>query len=188
MSNISITSISRDGNAAKYIKFIPVDIYKQFIYKAMPQIIINMFFSIIILILTKLVFIEFNFIYLIFIFIIANLFNIINSELMVLVDLYRPNLKWKAEYEAVKNDNKLFQYVLTIVIILILVYFNKIFAELNLNISCLLIIFILIIFIFIINIIIKKNINKLLKKIKNNKYKKIKIIYKYYFYFFNYLY
>ena len=167
MSNISITSISREGNAAKYLKFIPVDLYKQFIYKSAPQIIINMFFSIIIIILIKLIFNEFNFIYLIFIFIIANLFNIINSELMVLVDLYRPNLKWKAEYEAVKNDNKLFQYVLTVFIILILIYFNKIFKESNINISCLLIILILFIFIFIINILIKKNINKLFKKINN---------------------
>lgn len=167
MSNISITALSRDGNSANYMKFIPIDFYKQFIYKSIPQIIINMFFSIIILILIKLIFVEFNFIYLFFIFIISNLLNIINSELMVLVDFYKPNLKWKAEYETVKNDNKLFQYVLTIFIILILVYFNKIFKDLNLNISCFLIILILVLLIFIINKIIKININKLFEKINN---------------------
>ncbi len=167
MSNISITALSREGNSANYMKFIPIDFYKQFIYKSIPQIIINMFFSIIILILIKLIFVEFNFIYLFFIFIISNLLNIINSELMVLVDFYKPNLKWKTEYETVKNDNKLFQYVLTIFIILILVYFNKIFKDLNLNISCFLIILILVLLIFIINKIIKININKLFKKINN---------------------
>lgn len=167
MSNISITALSRDGNSANYMKFIPIDFYKQFIYKSIPQIIINMFFSIIILILIKLIFVEFNFIYLFFIFIISNLLNIINSELMVLVDFYKPNLKWKTEYETVKNDNKLFQYVLTIFIILILVYFNKIFKDFNLNISCFLIILILVLLIFIINKIIKININKLFKKINN---------------------
>lgn len=167
MSNISITALSRDGNSANYMKFIPIDFYKQFIYKSIPQIIINMFFSIIILILIKLIFVEFNFIYLFFIFIISNLLNIINSELMVLVDFYKPNLKWKTEYETVKNDNKLFQYVLTIFIILILVYFNKIFKDLNLNISCFLIILILVLLIFIINKIIKININKLFEKINN---------------------
>lgn len=167
MSNISITALSRDGNSANYMKFIPIDFYKQFIYKSIPQIIINMFFSIIILILIKLIFVEFNFIYLFFIFIISNLLNIINSELMVLVDFYKPNLKWKTEYETVKNDNKLFQYVLTIFIILILVYFNKIFKDFNLNISCFLIILILVLLIFIINKIIKININKLFEKINN---------------------
>ena len=86
---------------------------------------------------------------------------------MVLVDFYKPNLKWKTEYETVKNDNKLFQYVLTIFIILILVYFNKIFKDLNLNISCFLIILILVLLIFIINKIIKININKLFEKINN---------------------
>ena len=61
MSNISITALSREGNSANYMKFIPIDFYKQFIYKSIPQIIINMFFSIIILILIKLIFVEFNF-------------------------------------------------------------------------------------------------------------------------------
>ena len=167
ISNVSITSISREGKNANYMKFIPVSFYKQFIYKSIPQIIINMFLTLIILILLKVILPEFNLIYLFLIFIISNLFNIINSELMVVVDLYKPNLNWKADYEAIKNNNKLFQYVLTILIILILIYFNKIFDKLNLIISCLLIILILIILIFIINKIIKININKLFKKINN---------------------
>lgn len=167
ISNVSITSISREGKNANYMKFIPVSFFKQFIYKSIPQIIINMFLTLIILILLKVIFPEFNLIYLFLIFIISNLFNIINSELMVVVDLYKPNLNWKVEYEAIKNNNKLFQYVLTILIILILIYFNKIFDKLNLIISCLLIILILIILIFIINKIIKININKLFKKINN---------------------
>lgn len=167
ISNVSITSISREGKNANYMKFIPVSFYKQFIYKSIPQIIINMLLTFVILILLKVILPEFNLIYLFLIFIISNLFNIINSELMVVVDLYKPNLNWKADYEAIKNNNKLFQYVLTILIILILIYFNKIFDKLNLIISCLLIILILIILIFIINIIIKININKLFKKINN---------------------
>lgn len=167
ISNVSITSISREGKSANYMKFIPVSFFKQFIYKSIPQIIINMLLTFVILILLKVILPEFNLIYLFLIFIIANLFNIINSELMVVVDLYKPNLNWKADYEAIKNNNKLFQYVLTILIILILIYFNKIFDKLNLIISCLLIILILIILIFIINKIIKININKLFKKINN---------------------
>ena len=91
----------------------------------------------------------------------------INAELMVVVDFYKPNLNWKAEYEAVKSNNKIFQYALAIGIVLILIYFNKIFANYNIIESCLLIIIILLIFILIINKIIKRNINKLFKKINN---------------------
>ena len=165
MSNISITAISREGKNAIYMKYLPVDFYKQFIYKNIPQIFVNNILIIIILILVKFIFPEFNLIYLFLTFIIANLFNIINSELMLVVDLYKPNLNWKSDYEAVKSNNKIFQYVLTILIILLLVYFNNIFSELNLNTSCLLIILILIILILIINKIIKLNIKKLFKKI-----------------------
>lgn len=164
--NISITSISREGKDAIYMKIIPVDYFKQFIYKSIPQILINGIVILIILIFIKIIFPSFENIYLLFIFILANLFSIINSKLMVLVDLNKPNLNWKADYEAIKqNNNKLFQYVLTILIILILVYFNKIFVDINLNISCILMIAILIFINFIINKIIKLNIKKLFKKI-----------------------
>ena len=166
MSNISISAISREGKNARLMKYIPVDFYKQFIYKTIPQILLNNILIIIILILTKLIFPEFQIIYLIYIFILANLFNIINSKLMVLVDLSRPNLNWKIDYEAIKNNNnKLFQYVLTIIIILILIYFNKVFSDVNLNFACILIFIILNILIIVINKIIKINIKKLFSKI-----------------------
>ena len=165
VSNISITAISREGRDASFMKYIPVDFYKQFVYKSMPQIFINMILIFIILIVLKLIFPLFNFINLLFLFILANLLNILNSNLMLLVDLYRPNLDWKIEYEAVKSDNKIFQYVLTIIIILLLVYFYKIFSDINLNLACLYITFILIALIFILSKIIKFNINKLFNKI-----------------------
>ena len=166
MSNISISAISREGKNARLMKYIPVDFYKQFIYKTIPQILLNNILIIIILILTKLIFPEFQIIYLIYIFILANLFNIINSKLMVLVDLSRPNLNWKIDYEAIKNNNnKLFQYVLTIIIILILIYFNKVFSDVNLNFACILIFISLNILIIVINKIIKINIKKLFSKI-----------------------
>lgn len=165
ISNISINSISREGKDAIYMKFIPIDFYKQFVYKATPQIIVNMVLIFIILILIKSIFPEINFIYLFLIFILANLFNIINSKIMVFVDFIRPNLNWKSEYEALGNNNKLFQYVLTIIIILILTYFNKIFSNIEIIKSCIFMILILIITILIINKIIKINIKNLFKKI-----------------------
>ena len=165
ISNISISSISREGKDSIYMKFIPIDFYKQFVYKATPQIIVNMVLIFIILILIKFIFPEINFIYLFLIFILANLFNIIYSKIMVFVDFIRSNLNWKSEYEALGNNNKLFQYVLTIIIILILTYFNKIFSNIEIIKSCIFMILILIITILIINKIIKINIKNLFKKI-----------------------
>lgn len=167
VSNISITAISREGKNVNYMKFIPVDFYKQFIYKSLPQIIINSILIFVILILIKFIFPEFNLIYLFLIFIISNLLNIAGSELMVVVDLWRPNLNWKADYEAAKSNNKLFQYGFAIIIILFIVYFYKIFKDINLMLACCLILFILFIFVFLLNLIIKFNINKLFNKINN---------------------
>lgn len=168
LSNISITAVSRDGKNAEYImKSIPIDYYKQFVYKTKPQIYVNFLLSIACLLLIKLVLPEFKFIHLLFILVIYNLINIINSILMVLVDLLKPNLNWNSEYEIFKqSNNKLFQYVFTIMIILLLVYFKRLFYKINLNISCSLIIIILILLLLIINKIIKLNIDKFYKKIK----------------------
>lgn len=165
ISNISITSISREGKGAFYMKFLPIDWYKQIIYKSTPQIVINSVLITFILVLAKLIFIKLQIIHLLLIFIISNIINIISSELMVVVDLNKPNLKWNADYEAIKQNNKLFQYVLTILIILILVYFNKIFSDVELNIACSAIIIILLILMFIINKVIRINVKKMYKKI-----------------------
>ncbi len=167
ISNISITSISREGIGAYYMKSLPIDFYKQYIYKTIPQIIINAILISIILIFVKLVLPIFSFANLLLTFVLANLLNILNSELMVLVDLYRPNLNWKEYYEAVsQNNNKLFQYVLTIVIILALVYFKDTFSDLKLEVAGILIMAVIIFIIFIINIIVRTNIKKLYKNIK----------------------
>ena len=167
ISNISITAISREGKNANYLKFIPVDLFKQFIYKSVPQIIINNILILFILILIKIILPKFDLIYLFLIFIISNLFNIINSELMVLVDLWRPNLNWKSDYEATKSNNKIFQYGFSVISILILVYFYKVLKDIKLIYSCLLIISILFVFILLFNKIIKININKFFNKINN---------------------
>lgn len=165
-SSISISAISREGKSAIFMKFIPIDFYKQFIYKTIPQILVNMICIFIIIILIKLLFPSFDYIYLLFLFILANLFNIINSKIMVLLNLIRPNLNWKSENEAMQQKGiKIFQYSVTIIIILLLVYFYRIFYDVNLILGCCLIALVLIIFNLILNKIIKININKLFKKV-----------------------
>ena len=166
LSNISISAISREGKNSIYMKFLPIDFYKQFLYKSLPQILLNTILILIIIIIVKIIFPIFELSNLLFLFIIANLLNILNSNLMVLVDLIRPNLNWNADYEAIKNNNnKLYQYFLTIIIILFLKYLYEIFKNIKLLNANFLIIIIFTIIILVINKLIKMNIEKLFKKI-----------------------
>ena len=96
------------------------------------------------------------------------LVNILNSNIMVIVDLKRPILNWKNEYEVIKqNSNKFFQYVYTICIVLILMYMVNIFKDINFNIAIIAISIILMIFILLVNVYVKNQIkkNKLFKNI-----------------------
>ena len=87
--------------------------------------------------------------------------------ILVVIDLINPKLNWDAEYQAIKqNNNKIYQYVISIIIILILLYFSKILSDMNLNMACSIIILILLIIIIFGNILVKKNAVKLYKKIK----------------------
>ena len=166
-SNIAITSISRDGKNAILMKYIPIDLYKQFLYKLVPQFIMNLILIIFVLIIEKIILPKTSLLIMLFIFIIANLLNIINDTLLILVDFVRPNLNWDSDYEAMKgNKNKIFQYVITIFVILLIVYFSNIFSEINIKLACLLIICILTIFIILSNIIIRRSILKIFKKIE----------------------
>jgi ABC-2 type transport system permease protein len=166
ISNISLTAISREGKNALFIKYIPIELYQQFLYKNIPQILLNLLVSIIVLGLILYVVPSINILYLFMVFIISILINLINSYLMLVVDLRRPNLDWDTEYSVVKkSDNKLFQYVLMIINILFLMYIAKIFSDVNIFISLIGEIIIFTIIFIIIDRCIKKWQNKLFNKI-----------------------
>lgn len=163
---LSLTAISRDGKDAVVMKYVPISLYKQYLWKNIPQILINTFaiIGMIAVIATNIP--KISILYYFVGFVISMLLNIINSFLMVIVDLRKPNLNWITETSAIKdNGNKLYQYVTTIIISLLLIYFTKIFENINIKISLCAIIFILIFILLIINILVKKNINKLFEKI-----------------------
>lgn len=165
-SNISLTTITRKGKNAVFIKYIPIDFYKQFLLLNIPQILFNNISIIIILIIMKCLIPSISILGILMLFVLANLLNIINSFILLIVDFKRPNLNWNNETTAIKeNSNKLFQYILTIIIILLLIYLNKIFNKINFILSIILTIIIFTIIIIIINLYIKKNIKKLFRKI-----------------------
>ena len=167
MSITSLTAISREGKQAIVMKYLPISYYKQFIYKGIPQIFINMISIIVILSLVFICIPSINVLTKIIMFILAILLNIINSYSMLIVDLIRPKLEWDTEYEVFKqNNNKIFQYAFSVIIILLLMYFNNIFKDVEINTALMITSLILLILIILILFIVKKIENKLLNKIK----------------------
>lgn len=158
-NNISITSISRFGKEANRIKAFPISFKRQFILKNVPQIALNTVTILIISILAYNVYPSMNIWHLIVLFITAMAVNKSMSYLMVLADCKKPNLTWNNEMEVVKqNNNKLFQYVVTIGEILIIMYLSSVLTEINMGImkSILIIMLVQIIIFAIINTIVLK--------------------------------
>ncbi len=166
IGNLSITAISREGKNATVMKYIPVSLFKQFIWKNIPQILINIIPIIGMVVVVSNNIPKIPIWYYIIGVLIAIILNLINSFLMVIVDLRKPNLDWVVETSPLKdNGNKLYQYVTTIIIVLLLMYFTRIFSNVNIIISLSCIIGILSVVLVSIIIYIKKNIDKLFKKI-----------------------
>ena len=166
MSPASLTAISREGKNAMFMKYIPISFYKQFIYKGIPQVFINTISIVVLLAIVHFAIPSISINYIFMMFILAMLLNIINSYSMLIVDLIRPKLEWDTEYAVLKqNNNKIFQYVFTVLFILLLIYLNKILYDNNLDISILVTGIIFTVIIVIINIFAKIKQKKLFEKI-----------------------
>ena len=162
----SITSFSREGKNAYIMKLLPISLYKQFMYKNIPQIFFNIVSSIIILTVINFQIPMIGIKYILVIFILSALITIINSFILCLIDLRMPRLEWDAEYEILKNNkNKLLQYALIVFNILFLMFINRLFERHDLNKSLIFFTLFLIIILFIFNILISKYKNKLFNKI-----------------------
>ena len=166
LSSISLTAISREGKNAIFMKYIPVSYYKQFLYKNVLQVVLNIIVSLIILFIIYYYIPKIGLLNILLIFIISIFINLINSYLMLLIDLKRPYLNWTSEHSVVKkNDNKSFQYALTIILILVYMYLSNIFKNVNVIITLIIEIFIFMITFIIIDRIVKKKSNQLFNNI-----------------------
>lgn len=166
ISPASLTSISRDGKNASFMKYIPISYFRQILYKGLPQIFINSISVIIIVGILYYAFPSIGIVNVLLVFISSMILNVLNSYSMIIVDLLNPKLEWDSEYEILKqNNNRYFQYAFTVIVILILVYLNKVLEGINLNLA-IIITSIVFLFILIIELIlIKIRENKLMKKI-----------------------
>lgn len=128
---ISITAISRDGENAVFMKYIPVSLYKQYMYKIIPNIIMNIVTIIITLGMAEYL-LNLPAITLIALFVVATIMGILQSIAMIIIDLKRPKLNWDSEYAVAKqNLNLVFPVLLSMVNIVILVGFVYLLKNIN---------------------------------------------------------
>ena len=128
---ISITAISRDGENAVFMKYIPVSLYKQYMYKIIPNIIMNIVTIIVTLGIAQYL-LNLPIMTLIALFVVATIMGIFQSIVMIIVDLKRPKLNWDSEYAVAKqNLNLVFPVLLAMVNIVILVGFVYLLKDIN---------------------------------------------------------
>lgn len=132
MSYTSVTAVSRDGQNAVFMKYIPVSYYKQIQYKAMPAILLNGIMIGLTLLILYAIIPNLGIITYLSVFVIAMLLNILQSQLMVVVDLKRPKLEWTTEYAVVKqNMNMIFTFFSAFAIIGIIIIMATLIGNLS---------------------------------------------------------
>lgn len=165
MLYVAPTVISRDGQNAIFMKYIPISYYKQLIYKGIP----NIFFGTI----TSTIVIAFIYIlakpsllFLLTVFIINLILLILQTLLMELVDLRKPKLEWTTEYAVVKqNLNLLWPVVLNLLEIGIILIISILLDFTNYLLTAIILIVIHIIITYFVNKYMYKNQNELFNKI-----------------------
>ena len=165
MIYIAVTAISRDGQSAKFMKYIPVPLYKQVRYKIIPSVLINIIPIVICAVGAGYLF-KNNIIEIVIISVIAIILAIVESYVMMIVDLKRPKLEWDTEYVVVKqNMNMVFQIVFVLIVLGVIVYLAQVLETVSIPLSLLIMMVLAILPVCIIDKVIKKKENKLFEKI-----------------------
>ena len=99
-------------------------------------------------------------------FVIGMLLNIIYSYILLLIDLKRPQLNNENEISVIQqNDNKLFKYIVTAIICVILWYLQQITKEVQIDAAIYIEIAVFLVILLILEFIINKKKDKLYAKI-----------------------
>ena len=161
---IAVTAISRDGVNANFIKYIPISLHKQCIYKILPNVILNIVPILYITFGSLIVLPNINFTIAFFILIIAFIINVLFSYIMIIIDLINPKLIWLSEYSVVKQNINLIYEIITDIIFIVF----SLLIGYNINSFKNLVILLTIIYlicIIVLNKFVIKNEKKLFKKI-----------------------
>ena len=167
MSFVAITAISRDGENAIFTKYVPISLYKQFLYKIIPGIIFNIIPALFIVIAIYFIFPNTSIVYGIIMFIIAMVLNVLQNYLMFMVDLKRPKLSWDSEYAVVKqNMNMIFEFIFAFVVMGILVGIAILLRNIDFRVSMVVIAVLLLISTVLVDRYVYKKQNELFEKIQ----------------------
>ena len=162
---ISITAISREGENAVFMKYIPVSLYKQYIYKCIPNIIMNVVTIVICLAVAQYL-LKLPIITIILVFIVATVIGTLQSIVMIIIDLKRPKLSWDSEYAVVKqNFNLIFPMIIGMINIAVLIFMVFLFKNINVYIGLFILGIIYTVAVFLTNKYLYKNQFKLADKI-----------------------
>lgn len=161
----SVTAISRDGENAIFMKYIPLDLKAQIFYKMAPGVILNLIPSIYIILLGSIFIENIAVKTIIYVFVITILINILNNLITLLIDLKNPKLKWITEYAVVKqNTNILFIFLLVAIEIGVIIWMGSLFKTIDVF-AITLIVICLILYAYM-NRYITKNKNIIFEKIQ----------------------
>lgn len=162
---LSITAISREGQNAIFMKYIPVTLEKQLNYKTMPNIIIMSVINVAVIVIAEYL-IKMPVIYMVMTFILMSVISYLQSFVLILIDLNKPKLEWNSEYTVAKqNLNLMWPLILGIVNIMVVVGFTSMVSTKNPYIITGSLTIIYMIAIIIVKKYIRKNINKQFEKI-----------------------
>ena len=160
----STTAISREGENALFMKYIPIPLSRQYKYKSIPGIIINLVPLAYVFIVLRIIVPGLNLVFYLKTFWVALLCNILINYFSVFIDVLNPKLHWSSEYAVVKqNINMLYGFFLNLIVMGIIITAASYIDDLNILISVLsgIIIFVMTVF----EIFLQKYQNKIFKKI-----------------------
>ena len=162
---IAITAISRDGKNAIFMKYIPVSLYKQYIYKCIPNIVMGSITSIISIVIANII-LKLDMLMIVLVFIAAIIMNVAESIILIIIDLKRPKLEWDSEYAVVKqNFNLIFPMIISMVAIFIIILAGVFLTNINVYIGIIILYLIFAIILYFANMYLYKNQNRLASRI-----------------------
>ena len=162
---IAITAISRDGKNAIFMKYIPVSLYKQYIYKCIPNIVMGSITSIISIVVANII-LKLDMLMIVLVFIVAIIMNVAESIILIIIDLKRPKLEWDSEYAVVKqNFNLIFPMIISMVAIFIIILAGVFLTNINVYIGIIILSLIFAIILYFANMYLYKNQNRLASRI-----------------------
>lgn len=161
---MSVTSVSREGENALFMKYIPIPLSRQYKYKAIPGIIINLVPLIYVLVIIKILFTEIGLYFYLQIILVSLLCNILINYFSVIIDVLKPKLHWSSEYAVVKqNMNMLYSFILCLLLMGIFIGVASYIDNVNILTAVLSAIMLLLLIVF--EIFLKKYEHEIFKKI-----------------------